>query len=222
MQRDALIFDVDGTLVDTNAAHVEAWRQAFAASGFAIPTYRIAMEVGQGGDRVVPSILGPALSAEHGATIRGRAGSIYLERLATLPIALFPMVRELFAALRARGIRTALATSSPRRALDAVLALVGLDAAAVADVVVTAEMVPVSKPAPDAILLAVRLLDASAACCAYVGDTPYDILAAKGAGVAAFAVQSGGYSESALRQAGADRVWPGIAQLYDDVIQTVP
>ena len=217
MALDAVLFDVDGTLVDTNPAHVEAWRRAFAAHGYAVASDRIALEVGQGGDRVVPSILGAATAAREGDMLRHAAVVEFLALSRARRFPVFPGVRELFAELRRRGLRSALATSSNPAQLAGLLHSTGLHPAELVDAVVTCDDVRTSKPAPDTVLAAVAKLGLSPAQCAYVGDTPFDAQAARAAGVVALGVLTGGYTPAALIRAGARRVWRDAAALLADL-----
>jgi HAD superfamily hydrolase (TIGR01509 family) len=202
-----VLFDVDGTLVDSNPTHVEAWRRAFTSFGYAIASDRIATQVGQGGDRVVPAILGPSATPDHCTALRASATEEFLALSRTRRFSLFPGVLELFAALRARGVRTALATSSSRAQLAGVIP------SDLADAIVTGDEVENTKPAPDIVLAAAKMLRLAPARCAYVGDTPYDARAATAAGVVPYALLTGGYSEAILRDAGARCVWRDPAAL---------
>jgi HAD superfamily hydrolase (TIGR01509 family) len=217
MALDAVLFDVDGTLVDTNPAHVEAWRRAFESFGYTIAADRIAIEVGQGGDRLVPSVLGPSTAARQGVALRHAAGAefVTLSRERHFPV--FPGVAELFAALRDRGLRTALATSSTPTQLAGLLHSSGLSHTTLVDAVVTCDDVRATKPAPDTVTAAVTKLGLSPAQCAYVGDTPYDAQAARAAGVVALGLLTGGYTEAALLAAGTRHVWRDPAALLADI-----
>src|SRR3954464_5543479 len=114
-----MIFDVDGTLVDTNSGHVEAWRRAFQRLGFEIPAERIVPEIGKGGDKLVPSVLGQEAEEQHGEELRRRQKEEFLEIARQQHFGVFSGATEIFQALRARGIRTALATSSDEKHLAA-------------------------------------------------------------------------------------------------------
>ncbi|MBA3658736.1 MAG: HAD hydrolase-like protein [Gemmatimonadales bacterium] len=217
MALNGIIFDIDGTLVDSNAVHVEAWRSAFEAYGYRIGPDRITVEVGKGGDRLVPAILGQVADARDGDALRKRQRSAYLEAVRRDGLAVFPRVPELFAALRARGLRSALATSSDPGHLQGTMASAGLDLAALADEVVTSEEAESSKPAPDLVTAAVRKLGLSPAQCAMVGDTVYDACAATAAGVVALGVLSGGNPAPALLRAGARAVWRDTGHLLEDL-----
>lgn len=208
-----MIFDVDGTLVDTNPAHVEAWRRAFRRFGYDVPMERIVVEIGKGGDKLVPSILGEAAEKRHGDALRRAQKEEFLAIARRQHFRVFSGVPELFRALRNRGIRTALATSSDDKHLDATLASAGIDLRSMADVVVTKSDAEASKPAPDVVVAAVEKLGFSPALCAMVGDTVYDGQACQAAGVVFLGVLSGGSSEAALLEAGARAVFRDVGHL---------
>ena len=208
-----MIFDIDGTLVDTNPAHVEAWRRAFKRLGYDVPAERIRAEIGKGGDKLVPSILGDEAEKRQGSALRKAQKEEYLAIAKREHFRVFPGVRELFRALKNRGLRAALATSSDDKHLDATLASAGVDLRSMADVVVTKSDAGGSKPDPDLVVVAVEKLNLSPAQCAMVGDTIYDAQACQAAGVAFIGVLSGGTSESALLEAGARAVFRDVAHL---------
>ncbi|MGH7510332.1 MAG: HAD family hydrolase [Gemmatimonadales bacterium] len=212
-----VIFDIDGTLVDTNPAHVEAWRRAFEHFGYKVPPERIEVEIGKGGDLLVPSILGPEAEKRHGEALRKRQKEEFLEIAKREHFRVFPCVPELFRALGRRGIRTALATSSNKKHLQATLASAGIDLPKLADVLVTKNEAEASKPAPDLLWVAVEKLDVSPLQCAMVGDTVYDGQACRAAGIVFLAVLSGGTSEATLLEAGACGVWRDTGHLYHDL-----
>jgi HAD superfamily hydrolase (TIGR01549 family) len=216
MTLKGMILDIDGTLVDTNAAHVEAWRRAFARLGYDVPTDRIIPEIGKGGDQLVPSVLGEEVEKRQGDVLRRLQKEEFLALAATQRFRVFPGTEEIFPALRARDIRTALATSSDDKNLDATLASSGVDLRRLADVVVTRTEGERSKPAPDLVVDAVERIGLSATECAMVGDTIYDGQACSRAGVVFLGVLSGGTPESALRVAGAQEVWEDVGHLLAD------
>jgi len=129
----------------------------------------------------------------------------------------FPCVPELFQALRQRGIRTALATSSNRKHLQAVCDSAAIDLPSLADVLVTKEEAKASKPAPDLVIVAWEKLALTPAECAMVGDTVYDAQACRGAGVVFLGVLSGGTPADLLLEAGACGVWRDTGHLYADL-----
>lgn len=213
----AMIFDIDGTLLDTNPAHVVAWRRAFARFGYDVPLERIEIEIGKGGDKLVPSVLGQEVEARLGEALRRAQKEEFLIIARSQHFRPFPGVPENFGALRDRGIRSALATSSNEEHLEATLASAGLDLPTFVDVVVTKSDAGESKPAPDIVVAAVRELGLSAAECAMVGDTVYDALACQSAGVVFLGVLSGGTPEAELLDAGAIAVWRDVAHLLHDL-----
>lgn len=212
-----MIFDIDGTLVDTNPAHVEAWHRAFKRVGYDVSVERIIPEIGKGGDKLVPSVLGEEVERRCGEALRRAQKEEFLAIAKRVRFRVFPGVLDLFRALRSRGIRTALATSSDDKHLDATLVSAGIDLRSLADVVVTKSEADASKPDPDVVVAAVEKLDLSPSQCAMVGDTVYDGWACQAAGVVFFGVTSGGTSEAALIQAGARAVWRDVAHLLADL-----
>jgi HAD superfamily hydrolase (TIGR01549 family) len=208
-----MIFDVDGTLVDTNPAHVEAWRRAFQRFGYDVPTERIVVEIGKGGDKLVPSILGEEVEKRRGEALRRAQKEEFLAMAKREHFRVFSGVPELFRALKNRGIKTALATSSDDKHLDATLASAGIDLRSMADVVVTKSEAGASKPDPDVVVTSVEKLGLSPALCAMVGDTIYDGQACQAAGVVFLGVLSGGSSEAALLEAGARAVFRDVGHL---------
>ena len=216
-----MIFDVDGTLVDTNPAHVEAWRRAFLKMGHQVPTSRIVLEIGKGGDLLVPSVLGEQAEEREGEALRKRQKEEFLAIARKEHFRLFPGAREIFPALRKRGVLTALATSSNDKHLEATLASAGVDLRRLADKVVTKTEDETSKPAPDLVVAAVEELQLPAASCAMVGDTVYDGAACGKAGVTFFGVLSGGTPESALREAGAPMVFADVAAMLEQLDRTL-
>jgi membrane protein len=211
-----MIFDVDGTLVDTNPAHVEAWRRAFQRFGFNVPVERIVPEIGKGGDKLVPSVLGAEVEERCGEALRGAQKQEFLSIASREHFRVFPGTIETFAACRDRGIRTAVATSSDEKHLDATLVSAGLDLRHLVDVTVTKSEADSSKPAPDLVVAAVEELGLPAAQCAMVGDTVYDGLACQGARVTFLGVLTGPATEAELVEAGARAVWQDVAHLLAD------
>jgi HAD superfamily hydrolase (TIGR01549 family) len=216
MAINGIIFDVDGTLVDTNPAHVEAWRRAFQRFGFDVSQERIVPEIGKGGDKLVPSVLGPAVEERLGNALRAVQKEEFLAIAGEEHFRVFPRTQEILAVCRERDIRTAVATSSNDKHFDATLASAGLDLRRQVDVVVTKSDSDASKPSPDLVLAALEELDLPAANCAMVGDTVYDGVACRGAGVAFLGVMTGPASEAELFEAGARGVWSDVAHLLRD------
>ena len=213
MALDAVIFDVDGTLIDTNGLHVEAFRRAFDAHGYHVLPDRIAVEIGKGGDTLVPSILGQAADRKDGDRIRGDQPKRFAELAEAHGLAVFPGARDLLAAVRARGLQVVIATSSGQAQIDSIERYSGWAFTQDADAVVRADDAGTSKPAPDLVAAAVARTGLSPAQCVMVGDTPYDATAAAGAGVVTLGVTCGGNPADVLRTAGARRVYRDAADL---------
>jgi HAD superfamily hydrolase (TIGR01509 family) len=212
-----MIFDVDGTLVDTNPAHVTAWQRAFGRLGYDIPRERIELEIGKGGDKLVPSVLGEAEESRVGESLRKVQKEQFLEIARKEHFRVFPGVREIFDTLRRRGLSTALATSSNEKHLQATLTSAGLDLTELADVVATKSDADESKPSPDIVLASVEKLNLQAAECAMVGDTVYDAEACQAAGVVCLGLLAGGTPENEMLEAGAIGVWRDVAHLLQDL-----
>ncbi|MFL5577046.1 MAG: HAD-IA family hydrolase [Gemmatimonadaceae bacterium] len=218
MALDALIFDLDGTLVDTNDAHVEAWARAFTRCGYKVFPDRIRPEVGKGGDNLVPAILGEEADRRDGEALRAAVKEEFVGIAAGRRFRVFDRVPELLDALRRRGLKRALATSSGEEQLEAIFRSAGTDLRPLFDVVVGKADVERSKPDPDVVLAALDALGLSPAQCAMVGDTPHDAQSAKRAGVVTLGVLAGGLSdERTLVASGARRVWRDPAHLLGDL-----
>jgi HAD superfamily hydrolase (TIGR01509 family) len=223
MALDGIVFDLDGTLVDSNGLHVEAFRRAFEQRGYKVGRDRIFMEVGKGGDKLVPAIIGHELDRIDDDAIRKAHAEEYAKLAKQWGLRAFPGARELLAELRRRRFRTVLATSSGEGHLRATEQASGLKLRELLDEIVTADDAGESKPAPDVVVAGVKKLRLSAAQCAMIGDTPYDAESAKGAGVVCMGLTCGGHAENALRRAGARAVWGDPADLLahlDEALET--
>jgi HAD superfamily hydrolase (TIGR01549 family) len=212
-----IIFDIDGTLVDTNPTHVEAWRRAFKTLGYEVPADRIEVEIGKGGDLLVPAILGDEVEQRHGEKLRKAQKQEFLELARGRRFRVFPSAFELIKSLRDRKIRTALATSSDEKHLQATSESAGIDLTRLADFLVTNDEAESSKPAPDLVIAACEKLSLEPGECAMVGDTVYDAQACRGARVAFLGLESGGTATETLLEAGAAGVWRDTGHLYADL-----
>ena len=205
----AVLFDVDGTLIDSNDQHARAWVAALAEAGYTIPFERVRPLIGMGGDKVLPELV-PGLtedSAEGQAIGKTRTRWFMEHELETIP----PTrgARELLEAVRARGARVVVATSAKKEELDALLARG--DLGALVDVASTGDDADESKPAPDIIEAALTKAGVGANEAVMVGDTLYDVKAAHKAGVACVALLCGGNDPATLRE--ADAVYADPAEL---------
>ncbi len=216
----AVIFDLDGTLVDTNALHVAAWERAFARLGPPVPADRLRPLIGMGGDQLVPAVAGAAVEADHGEALRkGHEEEFAAGSKAASPVPVFPGAEALVRAVRKdHGLTAVLATSSGKAHLKATAAACGTDFAKLMDAVADGDDAAQSKPAPDLILAAITKAGVPAAECVLVGDTPFDGEAARKAGVTFWGVTCGGlFSADQLERAGAVAVWAGPAALLADL-----
>lgn len=194
MQKRALLFDIDGTLVDSNDAHVEAWRRAFAAEGYYFSRTEIHSQVGKGGDNLVPSLL-PGVSAEVRDRLTAAEGEIYKREFMT-QVEPFEGTGEVLKRLAKRGHTLVLASSASRAEVDFYIDL--LDADGLITGATSRDDVPHSKPCPDIFTAALALSDGPAGSAVVIGDSPYDVLAARRAGIDAIAVLSGGFDREEL------------------------
>ena len=222
MSLDAIVFDLDGTLVDTNHQHVEAWRRAFAKEGYTVSADRIFIEIGKGGDQVIPHLLGREADERDGDALRKAHPEEYSRIAEPQGVRVFPKAVELVQEVRRRGLKTALATSSAEGHIKQIEKSSGVEWRKLVDEVVLSDDIEESKPAPDPVLAAAKKLKLSPAQCAMVGDTPYDAESSKQAGVVCLGLTCGGHTEAALRRAGCRAVWRDAADLLahlDDALR---
>ncbi len=215
----AVLFDLDGTLVDTNALHVAAWERAFARLGPPVAADRLRPLIGMGGDKLVPAVAGDAVEADHGKPLRKAHEEEYaVGSKAATPVPVFPGAAELVRAVRDSGRKAVLATSSGQAHLKATAAACGTDFTKLMDAAADGDDAAESKPAPDLIQAAVKKAGVPAAECVLVGDTPFDGEAARKAGVMFWGVTCGGlFSADQLERAGAVAVWADPAALLAEL-----
>jgi len=221
---EALLFDLDGTLIVSNDLHAQAFAGAFQRFGYSVPAERIAIEIGKGGDQLVPALLGASAEEKDGEAIRRAWKELFLELISQQKVAVCEGAVELLHECRSRGLRLALATSGEPDLLEHIEAASGVAWREMFEVVTTSKDAPASKPAPHILLAALEKLQLSGAVCAMVGDTPYDALASRGAGVACIGVETGGHSADDLRVAGCRVAVPDTAAILADldaVLKTV-
>ena len=185
----AIAFDVDGTLIDSNGAHADAWARALTEHGFPHEPAAIRGLIGMGSDKLLPRVAGLEVESARGREILARKKELFDERLPHLQ----PTrgARALVAFLRERGRRLVIATSADDQEMDAILAQAG-----VADLIprrTSSDDADQSKPDPDIVRAALARVHAEARDAVMIGDTPYDIEAARRAGVDAIALRSGGH-----------------------------
>ena len=204
----AVIFDVDGTLVDSNDAHAHAWVEAAAERGFSITFEEVRSLIGMGGDKVLPLLTGLSEEDPEGHELKEHRGEVFRERW--LPkVKAFPGVRELALRLQEAGIKLVVASSASEEDLSELL-----ERAGVADLVessTSSDDAEESKPDPDIVQAALARCGCAPHEAVMVGDTPYDVEACQRAGVPIVGVRCGGWSAEAL--AGAVAVYEDPADL---------
>lgn len=203
----AILFDVDGTLVDTNDLHAAAWQQAFRHFGVDLPRRQIRDQIGKGGDNLIPTLLPKELAERCQQEIEDFRSTLFQRDY--LPQAVpFPGVRPLFERLYADGISIVLATSAKRAELQFHQALLGCSDLVFA--VTSNDDVERSKPCPDIFAAAFeKVAPLGKEEVRVVGDSPWDMKAAGNAGLEAIAVRCGGFDEGWLREAGAAAILDG-------------
>ncbi|WP_166821796.1 HAD family hydrolase [Thalassoroseus pseudoceratinae] len=213
----ALIFDLDGTLVDTVYAHTLAWQRVFAAAGLAVPAYVIHSRIGLNGKLFVRSALreiGKRVTEDESAELRRRHGEAYAEILPErTPL---PGAVEILRSLRQMQVPHAVATSGkPTSIKESLAALEFEEETAVVD----ASHVTHGKPNPETFLTAAKKIDIAPEDCLIVGDAIWDVLAAQRAGMLCVAVLTGGNDRMELIQAGAHRVFRDVGELHANLDQ---
>lgn len=193
------LLDIDGTLLDSNEAHAKLWQHAITTFGYNVTLDEIRTLMGMGGDRVLPTLI-PGLNTEEG---KGAEISEYRKKCLVECVAPSlqptPGARELLASLKKRGMRMVIATSASSEELNSLLHQADIE-----DLVsdyTTSSDVEQSKPAPDIVAVALRKSGLESHEVFMLGDTPYDIAAAKKLGVKTIAVRSGGFSQEQLKGA---------------------
>jgi phosphoglycolate phosphatase-like HAD superfamily hydrolase len=200
----AVLFDIDGTLVDSNDAHAHAWVEAFAEQGIRVEFGRVRRAIGMGGDKLLPAVAGLTEDTPAGQCISKRRGEIFKAKY--LPT-LRPCrgAQELVEAVIARGLTAVAASSAKRDELEALLRVAG--ATALLDRATSSDDAEESKPDPHIIDAALKKARAARESAIMIGDTPYDIEAAGRARVPTIALRCGGWADVNLR---------GAAAIYDD------
>jgi HAD superfamily hydrolase (TIGR01549 family) len=210
----AAILDVDGTLVDTNYQHALCWYRAFREHGIVLPVWRLHRHVGMGGDQFVEAVAGRRVESELGDKLRKRWERLFddlIDEVAPLEGA-----HDLIADLKGRGRRVVLASSAVEKHVDHFLDLLG--ARELADAWTTKDDVEQSKPEPD--LVRAALDKAGTDDGLMIGDTPWDIEAARKLGIETICLLTGGFSDQELRDAGAVEVFESIQELKDGLDAT--
>jgi phosphoglycolate phosphatase-like HAD superfamily hydrolase len=203
-----VIFDVDGTLVDSNDAHAHAWVDSLAEAGHDVAFERVRPLIGMGADKVLPELVGIKDESPEGKRLAKRRGEIFRERYFPAVQGL-PGSQELVSHLASQGHPIAVASSAQRDELDALLRCAGVER--LIKLRTSSSDADASKPDPDVIQSALDDLGCAPSEAIMIGDTPYDIEAAVRAGVDTIAFRSGGWKDEDLR--GAVAIYDGPAHL---------
>ena len=205
--RDAILFDIDGTLMDSTYHHALAWYRAFLRSDLTVPMWRIHRTIGMGGDKLVTEVAGEDAEEEHGDTLRDAWHEEYAKLVDEVPP--LPGATELVKAVAGQGYQVALASSGPE---DFSKSAVGtLDVEDCLALLTTADDAEESKPEPDILSATLKQMDVDRA--VLVGDTPYDVDSARRIGLQCITVLTGGYSHGELTEAGAALVVDDLTHL---------
>jgi HAD superfamily hydrolase (TIGR01509 family) len=210
------ILDIDGTLVDTNYHHTIAWYRAFRQHGIVVPIWRIHRHIGMGGDQMVESLTDERTECEHGDAIRTAERTLYAELMPEVET--MEGSKELIEELKRRGHKVVFASSAKANEVDHYLDL--LDARELADGWTTSADVENTKPEPDLVKAALERGGMAASEAVMVGDTPWDVRAAREAGVQTITVLTGGFAEEELCDAGAAGVFESVRELCSQLDRT--
>lgn len=212
----AVLFDVDGTLVDSNYLHVTAWLRAFDAEGVPVDGWRIHRCIGMDGTTLVRTLSGDA-GQDVLDRLKDRHSEFYQETTSLL--APLPGARDLLRWVAGHGLQVVLATSAPEDELATLREI--LDCEDAISAVTSSEDVDTAKPKPDIVQIALERAGVGAQDAVFLGDAVWDCEAAKRAGVPSIGVQSGGVSPAELREAGATAVFEDPGDLLANVDSTL-
>ncbi len=202
----AIIFDVDGTLVDSVDLHAEAWRRAFERFGKNIDFNAVRNQIGKGGNELMPHFFGKKELEEFGTEMKEFRGKLFKEKFIQ-KVKPFPKVRDLMLRLKEDEKLIAVGSSAHKDELDHYLELV--DIKDLLDATTSADDIERAKPHPDIFQYITTKLDVLPGNLLVVGDSPYDAEAAGKAQIQTIGVRCGGFDEAALYEA-------GMIALYDD------
>jgi HAD superfamily hydrolase (TIGR01509 family) len=212
--RPTAILDLDGTLVDSNYQHALAWYRAFRLHGVTIPVWRCHRAIGMGGDQLVPYLAGEGFDQEQGDVVRIEEHALFQQLVHEVQP--FAGARGLIEDLKARGSKVVLASSAKPEDLMRFLDL--LDARELADGWTDSGSVERTKPAPDLVEAALELVGGGPG--VMVGDSTWDVEAAKQLKVPTLCVRTGGFGADELLEAGAAAVFESIGELRERLDET--
>ena len=211
----AVIFDIDGTLLDSVDLHAEAWREAFKHFGHDVPFDQVRSQIGKGGDQLMPVFLSPEELKATGKQLEEYRSKLFKEKYLK-HVKPFPGVRELFLKVKSHGQRVALASSARGDELKTYERIAGLEA--LIDAETSSADAEKSKPHPDVFEAALDRLGNSVdpRSVIVVGDSPHDAEAAGKANLATIGVLCGGFAEADLRRAGCIAIYRDPAHLLNE------
>lgn len=211
----AILFDVDGTLVDSNDAHADAWVKAFTKHGVNVDWTKVRRCIGMGGDKLMPEVSGLDEESPQGTKIAEARGEIFKREF--LPaIKSLRQAKQLVAAVKALGYTVVAASSAQKDELTALLKIAGAES--LMDAKTSSDDAEESKPEPDIILAALKRAKAKAGEAIMIGDTPYDVEAATRAGVKIIGFRSGGWGDADLK--GTIAIYDGPWDLLEKIDQS--
>ena len=211
---DTIIFDIDGTLVDSNYQHALAWYRALRQHDVLVPVWRIHRHMGMGGDQLIAALAGEETERELGDDIRAAETALYLAMIDEVEP--MPGARDLVQALSGAGWVVVLASSAKQQEIDHYLGL--LDVSGAIRAATSSADVQRTKPHPD--LIEAAMGKAGSRDAVMVGDSSWDCEAAGRAGIPSVAVLTGGFSEQELRSAGAAAVYETLEELCRHLADT--
>jgi HAD superfamily hydrolase (TIGR01509 family) len=216
----AVLFDIDGTLVDSNFAHVDAWSRAFTDVGHPVDSWRIHRSIGKDSSLLVEGLVGKDAAARLIDDAKDAHSRHYAEHFGDEgDLHVFERATDLLAELARRGHGVVLATSAPEDELKALRGLLDVEDALWA--VTSSEDVETAKPDPGIVEVALEKADVPAERAVMVGDAVWDVQAAHRAGVTCVGVLSGGFSRAELVEAGAEEVYDDVADLLARLDESV-
>jgi phosphoglycolate phosphatase-like HAD superfamily hydrolase len=215
--RTGVLFDLDGTLVDTGYIHAVCWWEALRQYDHTVPMALIHRAIGMGSDKLLEQVLGAGHDTGHDSDMSAAHGALFAtwySRICPLPGA-----KELLAECAGRGLEIVVATSAPERDLDALRR--ALDADAFIAEVTTSADADESKPSPDILVAALERAELSSSQVVFVGDAVWDVQASASLDIRCIGLESGGTSDAELRDAGATEVWKDPADLLDHLDSSI-
>lgn len=211
-----VLFDVDGTLVDSSYLHTLAWWQAFRQAGHDVQMASIHRAVGMGGERIIAHLLGDGRDQDADAIIQASHSAIFSTHWSSLRP--FRYAKELLVQCGDVGLAVVLASSAPKRELGVLRA--ALDADSCIDAATSSSDAKESKPSPDILIAALKAGNLEAENAVFVGDAVWDVYAASELGIPTIGLTCGGTSEAELREAGAAEVFMDPQALLQNLAQS--